>query len=276
MDSLVSNIRNIKIFNSSMFRFEDISFKYEEYLDKLSELDPVKLKAFIMALKKREIVNNQETEMEESFFVELYQSAKRRDSIEVTMKCLQDGEITKEELKRIHRMVIKGSADDLESNYDFRKDNNKWVGSFDTCGGKMVDYYPPEYTEIDELLDELLSYLNEKDDLIDNVFLKPLVFHACLAYVQPFGNGNTRLARVIQHGKICELTNQKHDKSFKYPTLYLSKNYLLQRPSYRGLIKDVSVNKDDEAWNRWFKFNLNMIDEQLFYLGNQLEKYKYI
>lgn len=276
MDSLVSNIRNIKIFNSSMFRFEDISLKYEDYLEKLSLLDPSKLKAFIMALKRREIVNNQETEMEESFFVELYQSTKKRDSIEVTMKHLDDGIITKEELIKIHRMVIKGSMDDVESNYVFRSDNNKWVGFTDSIGNRHVDYYPPDYAEVDELLDELLSYFNEKNDIIDNVFLKPLAFHAVLAYIQPFGNGNTRLARVLQHGKICELTNQKYNTTFKYPTLYLSKNYLLQRPSYRGLIKDISIQKDDEAWNSWFKFNLNMIDEQLFYLGNQLEKYKYI
>ena len=276
MDKLIGNVRNITIYNSSMWRFEDISSKYEEYLEKLSMLDPTKLKAFISALKRREIVNNQETEMEESFFVELYQSAKKRDSIEVTMKHFNDGIITKDELKKIHRMVIKGSTDDIESNYNFRCDNNKWVGSFDSRGSRVVDYYPPNYTEIDELLDELLSYFNEKDDVIDNVFLKPLVFHAALAYIQPFGNGNTRLARVLQHGKICELTNLKYNTLFKYPTLYLSKNYLLQRPSYRGLIRDISVNKDNDAWNSWFKFNLNMIDEQLFYLGNQLEKYKYI
>ena len=276
MDSLVSGIRNIKIYDSSLFRFEDIKEKYEEYLWKLSELDSVKLKNFISALKKNEIINNQETEMEEAFYVMLYQSAKRRDSIELTMKYFEDGKITKDELIKIHRMVIKGSADDIESNYNFRSDNNKWIGTFDSYGQKLVDYYPPEHSEVESLIDTLLSYLNEENDLIDNIFLKPLVFHAALAYIQPFGNGNTRLARVMQHCKICDSTNKKYNTTFKYPALYLSKNYLLQRPSYRGLIKDISVQQDDEAWNRWFKFNINMIDEQLFYLGNQLEKYKKI
>ena len=276
MDYLISNIRNIKIYDSSLFRFEEISTKYEEYLGKLAELDVTKFKNFILALKRKEIINNQETEMEESFYVMLYQSTKRRDSIDLTMKYLEDGKITKDELNKIHRMVIRGSADDIESNYSFRNNNNSWVGSFNSQGARKIDYYPPDYTEIDSMIEELLSYLNEKNDLMDNVFLKPLVFHAALAYIQPFGNGNTRLARVIQHGKICELTNEKYNTSFKYPTLYLSRNYLLQRPSYRGLIKEISVQKNDDAWNKWFKFNLNMIDEQLFYIGNQLEKYKRI
>ena len=51
MDKLVNNIKNIKIYDSSMFHIEDVYQKYEEYLNNLQQLDPNKLKYFIRHLK---------------------------------------------------------------------------------------------------------------------------------------------------------------------------------------------------------------------------------
>ena len=275
MDKLVNNIKNIKIYDSSMFHIEDVYQKYEEYLNNLQQLDPNKLKYFIRHLKNREIINNQETEMEESFMLELFKLSQRKDSIDITMNFFEDNSLTIEEVKKIHRVVIKGSSDDLQSNYDLRSDNNKWVGSFGTNGEQKVDYMPPDYNEIEELLEVVLTYLNEQDNTnFINIFIKPLIVHALIAYIQPFGNGNTRLARVLQHCKICNSTNQYFKTNFSHPTIYLSKNYLLTRGQYRGLIKNISVNKDNDAWNKWFEYNLNMFDEQLFFLDKQVTQYK--
>lgn len=274
MDKLVGSIRNIQIYDNSMFHIEEILEKYSEYLKKLLSLDPLKLKYFIRNLKDREIINNQETELEESFLLELYQLSQRKDSIDITMKHFEDKEIEKNDLKKIHRVVIKGSSDDLQKNYDFRSDNDKWVGSYGTGGAIKIDYLPPNYEEIEELLDFVLEYFNENNNNFENLFMKPLIAHALIAYIQPFGNGNTRLARVLQHCKICDTTNQLYNTNFSHPTFYLSKNYLQTRSQYRGLIKNLAVEKDNDAWNKWFEYNLNMIDEQLFFLDNNLEKYK--
>ena len=35
-----------------------------------------------------------------------------------------------------------------------------------------------------------------------------------------------------------------------------------------------NYEKDDNAWNKWFNYNLNMVDEQLFNLGKNLEMYR--
>lgn len=275
MDKLVENIKNIKIYDNCMFHIEDILKKYEEYLKILIQLEPNKLKLFIKHLKNREIINNQETEMEESFMLELFKLSQRKDSIDITMKAFEDDSLTIDEIKKIHRIVIKGSSDDLESNHNLRNDNNKWVGSFGTNGQRKIDYIPPNFNEIEELLSEVLSYLNEQDNTnFINIFIKPLIAHALIAYIQPFGNGNTRLARVLQHCKICASTNKLFNTKFTHPVIYLSKNYLITRGQYRGLIKEIAINKDDDAWNKWFRYNLNMIDEQLFFLDKQLNSYK--
>ena len=274
MNKLVGNIRNIKIYDNSMFHIEDVYDKYEEYLKKLNNLDPIKLKYFIKNLKNREIIKNQETEMEESFMLELFKLSQKKDSIDITMKYFEDNALSIDEIKKIHRMVIKGSSDDIESNYNLRNDNNKWVGSFGINGEKNIDYLPPDYQEINELLEEVLSYLNETaDNNFENLFIKPLVAHAMIAYIQPFGNGNTRLARVLQHCKICNSTNNIFKTEFTHPTIYLSENYLLTRGQYRGLLKNISIDKDDRAWNKWFEYNLNMFEEQLFFLDKQVNYY---
>lgn len=275
MDKLVGNIKNIKIYDNTMFHIDDVLNKYVEYLEILQQLDPSKLKKFIRHLKNREIINNQETEMEESFMLELFKLSQRKDSIDITMKAFEDDSITIDEIKKIHRVVIKGSSDDLEDNYDLRSDNKKWVGHYGTNGAQRVDYIPPDFNEIEELLTEVLSYLNEQDNTnFINIFIKPLIAHAALAYIQPFGNGNTRLARVLQHCKICNSTNKMFNTEFTHPTIYLSRNYLLSRGQYRGLITNLAVNKDDDAWNKWFEYNLNMLDEQLFFLDKQVNNYK--
>ena len=156
MDKLVSNIRNIKIYDNSMFHLEEIIEKYKQYIESLSQLDPTKLKYFIKNLKNREILDNQEAEMEDSFLIELFQLSQRRDSIDITMKYFEDNNLTTDEMKKVHRLVIKGSSDDIEANYDLRSDNNKWVGHFGTNGEQRVDYMPPDYNEIEELINETL------------------------------------------------------------------------------------------------------------------------
>ena len=79
---VIGKIRNIKEYDRSLFRLEEIEEKYSEYIKKLMELDPKKLKIFIQHIKNREIINNQEAEMEEPFLMELYKLTQKRDSID--------------------------------------------------------------------------------------------------------------------------------------------------------------------------------------------------
>lgn len=276
MDSMIDRISEIQISDSTKFHLVDTFHAYEMYLYKLLQLDLKYRKLFLMNLKKREIVDNQEAELQESFLVELYGLTQRRDSIDLAMKYFEAGPITKCHLKRIHHSVIMGSSDDLPSNYDYRDNNERWVGYIGTNGRQVVDYVMPDYKDIDLLIRQTLDFLNERDphSALDHVFIKSFIVHLLIAYIQPFGNGNTRLARVIQHGKIWDFAKNFEGKELPYPALYLSKNYLLTRSQYRNLIKEVVLSQNNEAWNHWFHYNLNMIDEQLFYTERNLEKYQ--
>lgn len=210
MNKVLESVEKLELSKRINEHLRETHANYLSFLQKLVELDEKVLKLYLKTVKNRELINNQETELEQSFLIELYLNSQRTDSIDIVMKHFQDGNVTKEELKKLHRIVIKNSTDDIPANYNFRQDNNKWVGYYGTGGQQRVDYYPPDYREIDEMLDYILGVLNddESDRDINQTLIKPFVVHGFLGYLQAFGNGNTRLARVLQHGKIWHMTGK--------------------------------------------------------------------
>ena len=56
------------------------------------------------------------------------------------------------------------------------------------------DYIPPEYTEIPDLLDELVEYVNTTDD---HPLIVAAVVHYQLVTIHPFEDGNGRTARLL-------------------------------------------------------------------------------
>jgi len=63
------------------------------------------------------------------------------------------------------------------------------------------DYIPPEYTDIPELIDELVKYVNTTDD---HPLLVAAVVHYQLVTIHPFEDGNGRTARLLS-GYILDL-----------------------------------------------------------------------
>ena len=63
------------------------------------------------------------------------------------------------------------------------------------------DYIPPEYSDIPELLDELVEYVNTTDD---HPLIVAAVVHYQLVTIHPFEDGNGRTARLLS-GYIMDL-----------------------------------------------------------------------
>ena len=64
---------------------------------------------------------------------------------------------------------------------------------YDTATG-APDYIPPEYSEIPELLEELVNYVNTTDD---HPLIMAAVVHYQLVTIHPFEDGNGRTARLM-------------------------------------------------------------------------------
>lgn len=57
-------------------------------------------------------------------------------------------------------------------------------------------YIPPEYSEVESLLNELITYLNESTD---HPIIKAAVIHYQLVTIHPFEDGNGRTARILSN-----------------------------------------------------------------------------
>ncbi len=274
---IIKGVTNLKVYDNTLFHLEDIEKAYTTYLDKLlkSGLSPKTIGLLLQVLKNRELLNTQQAEQENSFLISIYQMSQRKNSIDTMVKYLHGKDrLTSKQFQELHKMTIEGTSDDIKENYPYRTDNEKWVGSYGTNGSRNIDYMPPDYNDIPELADYILEFLsNDSTNLFDNVFIKPFAAHALIAYLQPFGNGNTRVARLLQHGYIWKESMEKYNLKLESPALFLSENYLMTRQYYRALLKNIAVEKDNDAWNKWFNYNLNMVDEQLYKITNDLDEY---
>ena len=138
-----------------------------------------------------------------------------------------------------------------------------------------IRYFSLPYTDIDEAIDKTLNFYNS-DYYNENLFLQPQIIHGLIASLQMFDDGNTRYARILQNIKLHELTNRQYDDSFEGPTLYGTRAYFPFRDKYRELIGNLATNPDNDNWNEWFDFNLNRMEDQVYFLDNKLEQYRKI
>lgn len=268
---LLDNFQNIVLDNHNKEHIKETLEEYKRYLNELSLLTSANRLIFLNALKKQELVNNQEMNCEDSFLVELDSEYNGNDSIEFMTNILIDtNNFSKEKIKMIHRILMRNTKDDYPENRPYRQ-NDTTVSRINN-GQIIVSYVPPMPEEINSYMRTLIKYLNHnnKEDE-DIILLKPIIAHAYIAALQPFDNGNTRLARLLQYGEIFKLSRDILNAKLEKPALYFSKNYLLSGKDYRLRIRELVYT---EEWNEWIKYNLYKIDDQLYYNGNELIKYK--
>lgn len=249
--------------------------EYEEYLNLLNGIKSEDKDIFLRTLKRMELKNNQEMEHENPFMLELELNSNNaliKSSIDfATNMVLKDENLTNKKLEQLHRLLISGTSDDKQINYNIR-DFDTYV--FEIINGmQKVSYIPPEPSEIKNYLKKLYSFMNENiyGNNID-IFYKSFVEHFFIAALQPFGNGNTRLARLLEYTEIYKLTREYLCDTLESPALYMSKNYLLTRKYYRDSISKIVAEPTDSNINKWFNYNLDMVDEQINFCSNALKK----
>lgn len=267
---LIENIDKIEINDSNKFFLEDMSKKYIDYINLIQKLDERMMKYYLETLKGAEIMNNQQAEQENSFLISLYSNMQKENSLDRLIKILnEEDSLSKENLKKLHKILMRGTNSEKGSG-EYRKTDTKFVGTFSENGEKIIDYMPILSKKIDYNMDKVIEIINNKN--IDNPFINPFIVHALISVMQPFNDGNTRMSRLIQHGMMWKNTKSLYNTNFDKPIIYLSKNYWMTRPTYRKLFTTLANEESNEAWNMWFKYNFNILDEQLYYLDNNVKQ----
>jgi len=102
--------------------------------------------------------------------------------------------ITPELITNFHRYVGKNLGDHFQAIPGQFRQNNVVVGT----------YRPPEYPEVNALIQRLCEWMREafryeegNADFMEQV-VQAIVFHVYIAWIHPFGDGNGRTARLVE------------------------------------------------------------------------------
>ena len=236
---------------------------YEDLINQIKNLPPeLKLK-YLLTLKNADVIDNQVLEKEDSFLISLAQSMNPMSALDIAISHYGK-EYTKEEFIYLHDFLLEGTSSNDKKG--LREDNLKFVGTWDG-NEKNIQYFPILSDDIDKALTKLLNYYNSNIDNTEKEYdavLKPIIYHGLIAALQLFKDGNTRLARVIQHVELWGMLNNMVDKGIEMPIIYATRQYFPFRNQYRQLIKDIVVQNSEEAWNEWFNFNLRRIQDNIY------------
>lgn len=258
-------VDKIKLSDKLKGHLKDAEYYFYDYLNDISILGDSKpgLNEYLNAIKAGDIIDNQSLEKENSFLIGLQMQVQREAAIDKIIRYAKEGkEITKKDILRVHNTLLRGTSS--EDNKLVRDKNDKFVGHFEG-NDRIIDYFPIDYKNINVALERLADLYNARlsGETYDNVFIQPFLIHGLYGAVQVFSDGNTRFGRIMQHVLMWQLINERTEFNFDLPPIYATRCYYPFRGKYRGLITDLVKNNDEEAWNNWFLFNLNRIEDQI-------------
>ena len=136
-------------------------------------------------------------------------------------------------------------------------------GGKSIASGEVV-YTPPKGDDIlKELLNNLLTFLNNDEKYNLDPLLKMAIAHYQFEAIHPFPDGNGRTGRILN---TLILMNKG---LLSQPILYLSKYIINNKESYYHYLNGVSSRGD---WKRWLLYMLTAVDETANYTVMKIEE----
>jgi len=265
----LDNIENIKLSKEVLEFLKNIIEEYKIYIDKIKSLPNDIQILYKEAIKNEEVVSNHSLERLNPFMVSLYMLNDKETALDYLISLKRD--INVYDFKRLHYILLEYTNSFQDEN--FRLENSKFVGKF-INGERVIDYFPIDYTLIDEAVSKFLDYFNFHETNYEMAFIKPFIIHGLLAGLQIFNDGNTRFARMLEYYSFYLSTIDFIDSNINTPLLYASKTYYPYRGKYRSLIKDLVCKNDFDAWNMWFIFNMKRLEDAIMGYDYNIDELK--
>lgn len=276
-------ISQIKVEEDIKEYIADVEQNYFEYLQLLTSYGEDFVKKFLHVYKDQEYMFSNQMEGDSNlasmFRIHL---SRYDDSIKRAVDLIRrDYAISAKDLHGIHKRVMRGEQREYIVKGRYR-DNQAHVGYFTTNEqGERVGhivYTPPPPEQVPEMMQEVLDFYNSCTDIneqLDHPFLQAAVTHALILHVQPYMDGNSRTARVLQHAKLWQHAYELHGINLISPALYLSGQYSMSRKSYRGKVDLIDQNPfDSEAWNQWLNYSLSLMYSTLVHISEEIKTLK--
>ena len=178
--------------------------------------------------------------------------------------------ISEEGIKRIHQVLYP------ECPSEYRETENR-TGSVDIYGNEYVTGYGPYAKDVPKYMAEIIKIFKDEYsyDCSDNPFISSIIIDLLISKIQPFRDANKRTARVIHNLKFTDGINNLFNTNLKLSPINISDRVLEYTPLFNKRFNSVEFNLEhetNEAINCWIDFHLNRVDDQLFFLNNNIKQ----
>lgn len=127
------------------------------------------------------------------------------------------------------------------------------------------DHLPPDPIRVTELMDELLGFINRKDDQKYDL-IKIALAHHRFAWVHPFGNGNGRVVRLLTYALLIKYGFRVKDGQLINPTAVFCND---RERYYEELA--IADRGTDESLLQWCEYVLTGICEEISKVNKLLD-----
>ncbi len=246
---------------------------YQDYLEFLLSFSKSNLEKILKGLRNTEVIDNHVVERENYNWLLVYQETHHSTAINYLIRKLfvEQEELSPAILSKAHEILMRGTSNEEDIFLKFRRNNQQYVGYRDN-DKNVIEFLPISYNEIKLALNLFCDYYDQPEIKSSISYVKPFVIHGLLAALQIFEDGNTRVARSIQHIKMFQVTRELFSVNLNLPALYFSKTYIPYRKEYRDLISKIALNPTNQTWNEWIVFNLRKVQDQIYFNEDNLKR----
>ncbi len=256
-------IDNITIEERVKTRIEEVEKQFNELINKLNEKERDYVKSYLNVFIDREShISHRlpvEGEIYENYFCDI---SVGQTTLEIMLLELSKNknELCCEQIKKSHEKLTNLEYEECFCG-KFR-DNQVYVG----VHGQKPSLIPPSHEKVEGCMQQIVDMFNNDEikTLKDHPFLKSSLIHYFTVYVHPFYNGNGRTARLLQHAYLAKTLDLKPILNNDQPLILMSDVFDYYKKKYSDIEnvihKDLSNN---QAWNDWFLFNLDIISNHL-------------
>lgn len=248
----------IKLNDDVLFHLDDTNKDFDEYINKLKKFPPLTILYFLINSFSNEIID---TNLIENHIIDPIEI----NNYNVFVKSLS---MNNKRIKELHQFVTR------DTDFKDYRTNEVRVSAINK-DKEEIFWYGANPEEINKFMNDFLKiYHNHSLSILDqNPFIKSALLHLLFVRIHPFSDGNGRTARIIHTIKFTQMVNDIYKSHLKISPLHLSQSILLNKITYQKRINniyfDLEHDSNDEI-NDFIDFILDMTDEQLFYMGNQL------
>lgn len=183
-------------------------------------------------------------------------------AIDFALKELKEKKkIDKNLLNNLHKILLKDVRGKDKLIGEFRKQQN-WIKSKGATKDILdADFVPPSEEKVEELMNYLFDYINEKDGFMR--LIKSGLIHYYFETIHPYEDGNGRVGRTLILLYLIKA------KILQEPILYLSPYFKKYKEVYYDLLMEV---REKGNYEKWIKFYLEGIIEMSLNTSEKVKK----